>query len=201
VFGPTPLLGCQPIRVRVESIYIVSHLLSIHHPLHYSTWYQRIRFRVSPPTSHTSRQLLPHQPPPLGRLILPSRGRPHPSSQPSAAEPPLSQPTAPRASPEPVMEAVAGRPCSSPPTLSRPCTLTQGARVRRPSTPRAGGRGPAMVPLPSTAALVPGGHGPGHPRSQRGRGRSPCPQPPSLVAHGGSPGAGLPPPSLLSLLS
>jgi hypothetical protein len=29
--GPTPLLGCQPIRVRVESIYIVSHLLSIHH--------------------------------------------------------------------------------------------------------------------------------------------------------------------------
>jgi hypothetical protein len=101
VCGPAPLLGCRPIRVRVESIYIVSHLLSIDHPLHYSTWYQRIRFRVSPPTSHTSRQLLPPRGPAAapGRLILPSRGRPHPSSQPLAAEPPLSQPTAPRASP------------------------------------------------------------------------------------------------------
>jgi hypothetical protein len=29
VCGLAPLLGCQPIRVRVESIYIVSHLLSI----------------------------------------------------------------------------------------------------------------------------------------------------------------------------
>jgi hypothetical protein len=35
VCGPKPLLGCRPIRVRVKSIYIVSHLLSIHHPLHF----------------------------------------------------------------------------------------------------------------------------------------------------------------------
>jgi hypothetical protein len=37
VCGPAPLLGCGPIRVRVVSLYIVSHLLSIQQPLHYST--------------------------------------------------------------------------------------------------------------------------------------------------------------------
>jgi hypothetical protein len=40
VCGPAPLLGCGPIRVRVVSLYIVSHLLLIQQPLHYSTWYQ-----------------------------------------------------------------------------------------------------------------------------------------------------------------
>ena len=30
VCGPAPLLGCRPIRVRVESIYIVSHYLKEH---------------------------------------------------------------------------------------------------------------------------------------------------------------------------
>jgi hypothetical protein len=37
VCGLAPLLGCRPIRVRVVSLYIVPHLLSIHQPLHNST--------------------------------------------------------------------------------------------------------------------------------------------------------------------
>ena len=35
--GPAPLLGCQPIRVRVVSLYIVPHLLSIHQALQFPT--------------------------------------------------------------------------------------------------------------------------------------------------------------------
>jgi hypothetical protein len=84
VCGLTPLLGCRPIRVRVESLYIcVPHLLSIHH-FHTSTWYQP-RFRVFPPpfplqppaalshpavASHLSRRR-PREAPP------PSRGGPY----------------------------------------------------------------------------------------------------------------------------
>jgi hypothetical protein len=81
VCGLAPLLGCRPIKVRVESIYIVSHLLSIH--FHITTWYQRIRVRASShPTAATSslprssRHWLQRRRP--GRLIHPSRGGPSP---------------------------------------------------------------------------------------------------------------------------
>jgi hypothetical protein len=89
VCGPAPLLGCRPIRVRVESIYC-THLLSIHQAIvHYSTWYQRIRFRVS---SHPHSRLLPAQvqPPPA---FAPPPQEAHPSlpgrpfSQPATATP------------------------------------------------------------------------------------------------------------------
>jgi hypothetical protein len=47
VSGPPPLLGCRAIRVRVVSLYIVPHLLSIHQVLQFPKWYQRIRVSSS----------------------------------------------------------------------------------------------------------------------------------------------------------
>jgi hypothetical protein len=90
VCGPAPLLGCRPIRVRVESIYIVSHLLSMQQfTLLHGIKGLGLGF---PPTFHCSRRwLLPTpQPPPAiaapGRPYLPSRGRP-PSSTPHPPPP------------------------------------------------------------------------------------------------------------------
>jgi hypothetical protein len=37
VCGPVPLLGCQPIRVRVESLYICTLLYAIYQAFHNST--------------------------------------------------------------------------------------------------------------------------------------------------------------------
>jgi hypothetical protein len=37
VSGPAPLLGCRPIRIRVVSVYIVPHLLSIYQVLQFPT--------------------------------------------------------------------------------------------------------------------------------------------------------------------
>jgi hypothetical protein len=47
VSGPPPLLDCRAIRVRVVSLYIVPHLLSIHQVLQFPKWYQRIRVSSS----------------------------------------------------------------------------------------------------------------------------------------------------------
>jgi hypothetical protein len=44
VSGPAPLLSCRPIRVRVVSLYIVPHLLSIHHALHIPTVLRALGF-------------------------------------------------------------------------------------------------------------------------------------------------------------
>jgi hypothetical protein len=68
VCGPALLLGCRPIRVRVVSLYIIPHLLSIHQAVHNSTWYQRTRLGLGfhPITTHPySRQPAAQvQPPP-----------------------------------------------------------------------------------------------------------------------------------------
>jgi hypothetical protein len=101
VCGPAPLLGCRPIRVRVESIYCTPSI--INNPLH-STWYQRISARVSPPTAGQpsaapTQQLSPSITAPR-RLNLPSRGGLLPPSRrrclpgQAAPPPPLPQPAA-----------------------------------------------------------------------------------------------------------
>jgi hypothetical protein len=63
VCGPAPLLGCRPIRVRVESIYIYCIPSIINAIVHSSTWYQT-RFRVFlPPPTAAGISLPPSQPP------------------------------------------------------------------------------------------------------------------------------------------
>jgi hypothetical protein len=86
VCGPVLLLGCRLIRVRVESIYCTPSIINT--TLHYSTWYQRIRFRVSsssPTTAAAAGSLPPSRRlpsllplggptfPPGGGLLPPSR--------------------------------------------------------------------------------------------------------------------------------
>jgi hypothetical protein len=50
VYGPAPLLGYRPIRVRVESIYCTPSIIST--TLHYSTWYQIRVFFLPHPSRH-----------------------------------------------------------------------------------------------------------------------------------------------------
>jgi hypothetical protein len=45
VCGGALLLGCRPIRVRVVSLYIVPHLLSIYQALHNSTLHKEVLVR------------------------------------------------------------------------------------------------------------------------------------------------------------
>jgi hypothetical protein len=88
VCGPAPLLGCRPIRVRVESLYIcVPHLLSIQH-FHTSTWYQT-RLGFLPPPTHSRH-------PALGPAAAPREAHPSlpgaASLLPTAAAEPLAPP-------------------------------------------------------------------------------------------------------------
>jgi hypothetical protein len=157
VSGPAPLLGCRPIRVRVESLYILySIYYQYNNPLH-STWYQRIRVRVSPPTAaagcfnHTAAAYhrCPREAPPSlpgAASLLPaaaaaSLGRqPHP--------PPLPQPAA-SLWPLPPSSRRARAPSSRRARLpSLPLALAAPAAT---APPRSGS--PARPPLPPAAPI------------------------------------------------
>jgi hypothetical protein len=83
VCGPAPLLGCRPIRVRVScvSIYCSPPLCNTS-IVHHSTWYQRIRFRVSPsPPTAVTHPIAAASPrtsrrPPGGSSVPPGGGLP-----------------------------------------------------------------------------------------------------------------------------
>jgi hypothetical protein len=122
VSEPAPLLGCRPIRVRVVSLYIVPHLLSIHQAMQFPTWYQRLGFY--PAATH------PQQPPLAAAQRLPRRC-------PREAQPSLSG-------------AASNLPAASlsrPPPLS---PLPAGSHARRPCHARLAPRRPRGGLAPRT---------------------------------------------------
>jgi hypothetical protein len=130
VCGTAQLLGYRSIRVRVVSLYIVSHLLSIHQTLHNSTWYQLARFSPKPTTVAG---LLPQQPPALLQRRCPQEGTPgggdhHPSRRHfslTVGAPPL-----------PLALEVAGPSLAA--TLLYPPPVAPAPLPAEPASPRAG---------------------------------------------------------------
>jgi hypothetical protein len=217
VCGSTPLLGCRPIRVRVESLYM------------YSISYQYSEFTLlhgirgsglgfpstaaaggSPPPSRRLPSLPPGGPtfPPGGGLLPPnlllppsSQPHPHPVRLQSPGGGHGERPRRGRAFP------CAGRPCTVFPTRPTPAAHGTGpwrtVRAWRPShvarrgcAPPLGGSSAARLPdagagRPRASLLA----SPGGPARRRGRGR---PRPPAPAAWAWPPtlrGARTPPPS------
>jgi hypothetical protein len=128
VCGPAPLLGCRPIRVRVESIYIVSHLLSIQQ----FTFLHGIRLGLgffphlplqqpAAPSSRNSRR-----PPPTSTAVAPGGS----SLPPGAAPFPAAGHPSSRSSP-----SLGGGRRSDPPPRS---TLPRRQQPRQTSSPARG---------------------------------------------------------------
>jgi hypothetical protein len=122
VCGPAPLLGCRPIRVKVVSLYIVPHLLSIHQALHNSTSSQLPQ--PPPPNPHSR---LPRSSRRPGRSILPSRGGSLPSRR-----PPLCP-----GRPDPLLPAPSSR-------RRRECQQLAASSPPQPPLSASGERGPSL---------------------------------------------------------